>query len=344
MDELCFKLEGEYLMGTQVGDLTTIDSDGDGFRDIVAATDAGLHVLVNDGSGALTPTPYDVERGYVAAAAGDVVGGPAEDIVALRLINEMPGFAELVTLENTDGAFAEATSMMIETGAGLALTDVDGDGELDVVVARDAEGLLALYVGDGAGAFTPATTVASGTAPVQVIASAVDGDAVPDLTVVNYGSNSLGVSRVVADDLSEVDTYALGGAPRGVAAASLAGGSRDLLVITEGADELAVLTADGAGDLDEAAVYELGDAPRAVVAADFNGDGADVAVALRGLGAVGFWLNDGGTLAPYTTYAVISDPSALVAVRINDDSRPDVAVASDGVEGGVRVLLSDLGD
>jgi hypothetical protein len=31
-------------------------------------------------------------------------------------------------------------------------------------------------------------------------------------------------------------------------------------------------------------------------------------------------------------------------VRINDDSRPDVAVASDGVEGGVRVLLSDLGD
>ena len=65
---------------------------------------------------------------------------------------------------------------------------------------------------------------------------------------------------------------------------------------------------------------------------DFNGDGrTDLAVANSGDNDVSILLGNGdGTFQPQVTYAVGSDPVALVAGDFNGDGRTDLAVANEG--------------
>jgi len=343
-DLLCFSLGEPALIGRQVGALAVIDTTDDDFPDLIAATDNGLYQVVNAGDGSLGPEIALIPDGaWRAIAIGDVDGDGVEDVVGTRtaMNAEMSG-AMVVVLSDGGPFLVHATYSGIDA-AGVALTDVDGDEELDVIVTLEPDGAIALYRGDGDGGFFAATEVAAGIAPSQVIASAIDDDAIADVALINYGSATLGTSLIVEGDLSEVISYVLPGAPSSLVGASLQAGSRDIVVATELADEMTIFRADDIGGLADVGAYPLGGAPGGLASADFTGeDGDDIVVALPSLSGVGFWLNDGsGGLYPYTTYAVTTDPSAVAVLRINDDARVDLAVGSDGLEGGVHILLSD---
>ena len=68
------------------------------------------------------------------------------------------------------------------------------------------------------------------------------------------------------------------------------------------------------------------------MAGDFNGDGrTDLAVANNGSSDVSVLLGNGdGTFQAQVTYAVGSDPVAIVAGDFNGDGRTDLAVANEG--------------
>ena len=68
------------------------------------------------------------------------------------------------------------------------------------------------------------------------------------------------------------------------------------------------------------------------MAGDFNGDGrTDLAVANSDDNTVSVLLGNGdGTFQPQVTYAVGSDPDAIVAGDFNGDGRTDLAVANYG--------------
>ena len=341
-DPLCFELGEAILLGSQVSAIAAIKTDVDSYPDLLAAADDGLYRLENTGNGAFgAESPLDTMNAWGALAVGDINGDGDEDFVAARVAGMMSLGGLIVALSEDDYALLSVADDVDISG--LALTDVDGDDNLDVVASLDLDGVLAIYFGDGAGGFGQPFEIPAGIAPSHVIATPIDDDPVDDIAVINYGSVTLGTALIVDDALSEMVSYPLDGAPRALTATSLADSERDLLVAYESPDEFTVFRAQGDGHLDPQASYPLGDSPSAVLAADFTGeDGADVVVALPGLNAVGFWLNHGfGELVPYTTYAVTSDPSALVALPVNDDGRLDLAIASDGPEGGVHLLLSD---
>ncbi|MCB9706534.1 MAG: VCBS repeat-containing protein [Myxococcales bacterium] len=342
--ELCFVLGPTVLGGVQVGALATIEVGGDEFPDLVAATAGGLVLLDNAGLGELSMvTTVGAGYAWVDVAVGDIDGDGDPDVVGVGVDKmQMMAPTMLLVVTNEDGVLGEPTAVPMSDGASsLALADLSGDGDLDVIAVAEEAGLLALLLGDGGGAFTPSLTLPCGTAPVDLVVTPIDGDAAADVAVANFGASSLGVSLVSGGVPGEVKSFALGGAPRALVAGSLAKGARHLISVGEGDDLLEVLVADDVGDLAAVGAYPLADIPGALALGDFNGGGTDVAVALRGLAAIGFYLGDGdGNLAPYTTFNVLADPSALAVGHFNGDNRPDLAVASEGVEGGVRLLLS----
>ena len=65
----------------------------------------------------------------------------------------------------------------------IALADVDGDGDPDLLASEEAFGSVELYLNDGAGHFGPASLVAQLVGPTRLATGDLDGDGATDLAV-----------------------------------------------------------------------------------------------------------------------------------------------------------------
>ena len=92
------------------------------------------------------------------------------------------------------GGFTAAAPVGVGTSPSrVALGDLDGDGDLDAVVANDGSDNVSVLIGDGAGGFTAAAPVGAGGEPRSVALGDVDGDGDLDALVANAGSNNVSV-------------------------------------------------------------------------------------------------------------------------------------------------------
>ena len=86
-------------------------------------------------------------------------------------------------------------SLAAALGGGLALIDIDGDGDLDLFVA--SLGAERLFRSDGRGSWTDVTATSglgagpSGAVPIGAVAGDYDNDGADDLFVLRYGGSSL---------------------------------------------------------------------------------------------------------------------------------------------------------
>src|SRR5205823_2344307 len=85
------------------------------------------------------------------------------------------------------GTFTLASFPATDSGQGIALGDVDADGDLDVVLTKPTLGLVNVFTNDGSGTFTGGSTsgIAQGISPKPVLGDA-DGDGDLDLYVTDY--------------------------------------------------------------------------------------------------------------------------------------------------------------
>jgi len=137
------------------GALATGDINGDGFPDIVAASHfGGVQTLLSDGQGRFTEKILRRDDGHVAAQLADVNGDGHLDLILLGYRN---AGIEVYFGDGTGNwtlniALPESRPGRIMPGRALVVSDLNGDGQLDLVSAFQRWGIY-VYHGDGQGNF-----------------------------------------------------------------------------------------------------------------------------------------------------------------------------------------------
>jgi len=282
------------------------DVDGDGDLDALVANngvDKARDVYLNDGGGAYSPHPSTPTFGVgesLAVALGDVDGDGDLDAVTAN----DDGAAQEVHLNDGSGAYAPHPSAPT-FGAGesyaVALGDVDGDGDLDALVANLAQ-LNDVYVNDGSGAYAPhpsAPTFGAGQGHSWDVALGdVDGDGDLDAIVANDEHEAQGVyvndGGGAYSPHPSAPTFGAGSSSIDVALGDVDGdGDLDALVTNLGAQAEDVYVNDGSGAFSphpSAPTFGAGWWSYAVALGDVDGDG-DLDAIFANLGAQTVWLN-----------------------------------------------------
>lgn len=168
------------------------DTDGDGDQDVISAGDNFVRIVRNDGGSSFVSDPPTAITGSPAdlAAADLDEDGKSDSIILTKS-------GSVVVVRSSGGVTEVASGLDPSRDEGsLAVADLDGDANLDVVVgnaARDGLGSgvsrpLRVLTGDGAGGFaTPQATALSFSELGAIAAGDLTGDGLADLAV-SYAS------------------------------------------------------------------------------------------------------------------------------------------------------------
>lgn len=206
--------------GSFIPVLGDIDNDGD--LDLVVPNDGvsqgssgSVSVRINNGQGSFsTVANRDVLSLYGAdeAALGDIDGDGDLDLMVVNFrgrTSTVPGHTVSVRVNN-GGGFFSVPSVGAEVALGdeprsLALGDVDGDGDLDMVVAGTAPSSFAtntvdvrVNIGLNSGSLTTTSAIGAdmvlvGDGPRCVVMGDVDGDGDIDFLTANQRSNNVSI-------------------------------------------------------------------------------------------------------------------------------------------------------
>ncbi len=228
-----------------------VDLDGDGDLDLasgVIAPTSRLELLRNDGHGAFSPwqthAQNDAMQRLVALDA-DRDGRP-DLFLGNRLASGLPQRGRLLLNHPTAGFLDAAEPITLAAHSPLnlaesvAATDIDADGDVDLLVAGDATTPLLLLLGAGDGAFDDVTAThlppLSGANRGFGVVD-LDGDGPDDVWIaLQTGLTTrlvllVGDSAGVLTELPAIAVPAFAGGMLGLAAADLDGdGKQDLLV------------------------------------------------------------------------------------------------------------------
>jgi hypothetical protein len=229
---------GAGQFGVAVGDF-----NGDGKPDLALIINSqSLGVMLGDGNGnfaapvklfTLGTEPDSIAVGdfnkdgkldVVVSNYGDAAAGPAS-------ISVFPG--------NGDGTFAAPTNLALPGTADpweVAIADLNGDGNLDIVSSNNNESYISIYLGNGDGTFKPPSNNFSAFAPLDLVIADVNGDGIPDIAFLSQGEYDLGVLAGKGDGTFAPAVFFGGGSfPEGIGVGTLAQGEKPgLLLLNDG--------------------------------------------------------------------------------------------------------------
>lgn len=225
----------------------------------------------------------------------------------------------------------------------MAVTDANGDGRLDVVVANHETDYVTLLLGDGKGGFAPRRlTLHSKPHPHAVAAGDFDRDGRPDIAVDSWGEDRITLLFGKDGWKGPGTPLAIGTRPYyTLAAADMdADGILDLVAPNWGKGTVSILFGDGRGGFAHApgSPHAAGPSPFAAAVADVNGDGRpDVLVANYSGHATDTardgltWVRNDGSrrFTPFPERVSRGDYSARLACGdVNGDGVADVAFSN----------------
>ena len=142
----------------------------------------------------LAPERYLTNQIYLngsGVAAGDVDGDGLVDLYFCGLDNDNVLYRNLGDWKFEDVTAQAGVACANLDATGAALVDIDGDGDLDLIVNSVAGGTH-VFLNDGQGRFTPAGEVLNrGKGAMSLALADIDGDGFLDLYVANYRADTI---------------------------------------------------------------------------------------------------------------------------------------------------------
>lgn len=197
-----FVLSTNLPVGATPYQVRAADLDNDGDQDLVVPNrdDNTVTVLLNDGMGTLTASagsPFVVGEGPRFVEVAQVVGNLNPDIV----VANTDGNSVTILTGNGTGGFSESLGSPVSVGErpnSVALGDIDGDGDTDIVTtdearAQDGEDTISVLINNGLGEFTRLALPPSGERVYGSVLTDLDGDGDNDIAQVNADDDNLGI-------------------------------------------------------------------------------------------------------------------------------------------------------
>ncbi|QDS91740.1 Calx-beta domain protein [Roseimaritima multifibrata] len=323
------------------------DINGDGHVDVLTASLGADKVVWFENLGDGTYGPEQI----VSAAAGYPWEAHLADLDADGDPDVIVGgyFGDLVWHENLGGSFGPAQSIGTDLyGPFIRSADVDGDGKLDVLVARDMGGDIYWYRNEGDGVFGSRNVIATGlNEAAGFVARDLNGDGLPEAITgesgagqlayfVNEGGGTFGAKQTVASTSGAV-VYA---------ADDLNGdGIDDLLVVGLNSLDIGFHPGQSDGTVGPFTALPSVSTPYAATSADFDQDG-DFDVLIGSYGGPVVWLQNfgGGNFSdPMEITREVGQVNGIATADTDGDGDPDV-VAAALARGEVFVIPNRLGE
>lgn len=328
-----------------------------------------VSVLLGNGNGTFKTGQTYSSGGFgaTAVAIGTLTPGGNPDVVIANQCAAggcSTGASVAVLLGNGNGTLKSAQTYATGgfNASSVAIADVNGDGNPDLIVANQCQtsdcstgGNVSVLLGNGNGTFQSAQTYSAvGFNTASVVVADFNGDGFPDIALANECQDSTcqnGLISVLLNNgngtFKSAQTYnSLGAEADSITTADFNGdGIPDLAVAnlceapancSEG--YATVLTGKGDGTFRGGRHYATGAQDAySVVANDFNGDGAADLVVANGNGTTLLLGNGDATFQNATPYF----PGGVFVQQadFNNDGKPDLVVAN-GLSTTVTVLLN----
>ena len=373
--------ETYYEAGYEPRSVALGDLDGDGDLDVAVAssTDDAVFVLLGYGDGTFAPaTSFAVGDAPRSVAIGDVDGDGTPDLAVLNAMSNDVS----VLMGNGDGTFAPQATYGVGIvgdyperwlpvgGVSIALRDLDGDGDLDLVTANCGQqglgtclltlppGSVSVLLNNGDGTYAAQVEYTCDLRTVNLALGDLDEDGDPDVVASNLCNGTVSVLLNNGDGtLAPQVTYEangyegplppgaawFGGGPASLALGDVEGdGHLDLAVGYQGSYYVSLLPGNGDGTFGDEATLFVDQRPVFVDLGDLNGDGGlDLAVLAPGSNqdslSVIFNFGDGVFLDDETTELLYWVVCAAIG-DLDGDADLDLAVAGGGSR--VSVLLN----
>jgi len=335
--------------GTRIYGSMAADLNSDGWVDLTTVNEDSFDLRVSmnraDGSGQfgafLTPEPIGQESS--PNESGDLNNDGKTDIVVSATTS-----AEVWLVRGAgDGTWS--SSQHVSVGAephGVAVLDVDGDGDWDVVNANHSGNDLTLMINNNGTLAAPIHIDSGGTGEYALNSGDMNNDGIADLVVGAQDDQTIIVLLGNGDGtFTPQPAQDAGGWVWKLVLGDVDGdGNLDVAAVNGDSSNAATLLGNGDGTLQAPTVYGLSGTGVGTVLGDLDGDGdLDWVVSSFGGGRWHVFVNDGsGSFTEDPEIIAISNPSCATLLDVDGDGDLDLSL-TDEIADVVKILRNDAG-
>jgi len=288
-------------------------------------------------------------------AVGDIDGDGKSDIAITNWNSNTVSVYRNTSASGSITTSSFAAKVDLTTGTypfGVVISDIDGDGKPDLIVASDDNNVSIYRNISTLGSISESSFAAKvnfeGSGYVAI--RDIDGDGKPEIVSSNWGSNTISILRntstagsIVSGSFDTKVDFTTGENPRCIAIEDIDGdGKPDLAVTNEGSNTVSVFRntstfgSINAGSLGNKVDFITGSIPHYVAIGDIDGDGKpDLAITNGGSNTVSVFNNTStsgsigtGSLSTKVDFTTGGDPRGIAISDIDGDGRPDLAIAN----------------